>query len=78
MKWWRRVTRIPAGVVIGLVRGYQRLVSPMLGPSCRFYPTCSQYLILAVRKYGVIIGCLKGIWRICRCHPWHPGGHDLP
>ncbi len=61
-----------------LVRAYQLLISPLLGPHCRFQPTCSEYFILAVRKYGLIRGGLKGIWRICRCHPWSKGGYDPP
>lgn len=67
-----------AAVMIGCVRVYQVTLSPLLGPCCRFYPSCSQYFILAVRKYGPIRGLGKGVWRICRCHPWNPGGFDLP
>jgi uncharacterized protein len=70
--------RLPGLILIGLVRLYQIFLSPMLGRYCRFQPTCSQYFIEAVRKYGAIRGALKGIWRICRCNPWMPGGYDPP
>ncbi len=57
---------------------YRWTISPLLGRCCRFEPSCSQYFILAVRKYGVVVGFLKGLARILRCHPWHPGGYDPP
>ena len=60
------------------VRLYQTFISPLLGPTCRFSPTCSQYFIEAVRKYGPIRGAWRGVCRIARCHPFHPGGHDPP
>lgn len=65
-----------ARVVIVLVRGYQLLISPWLGQNCRFTPTCSEYLIEAVRRHGMVRGLWLGARRIGRCHPWHPGGHD--
>lgn len=65
-------------LLIKLVRGYQLGLSPFLGNNCRFYPTCSEYFIRAVRKYGPIRGSLKGLARIGRCHPFHPGGVDEP
>ncbi len=74
----RLLVRLPAFALILLVRLYQGLLSPLLGQHCRFQPTCSAYFIEAVRKYGAIRGSLKGIWRICRCHPFHPGGYDPP
>ncbi len=70
--------RLPSLVLIGLTRGYQLLVSPLLGRHCRFEPTCSQYFIEAVRKYGALRGAWRGVLRILRCHPWHPGGDDPP
>jgi len=70
--------RLPAAALVAVVRVYQWLVSPILGPHCRFEPTCSAYFIEAVRKYGAIRGTWRGILRICRCHPWHPGGYDPP
>ena len=64
-------------VILG-VRGYQLLISPWLGQNCRFVPSCSAYMIEAVEKYGVIRGVWKGLRRIGRCHPLHPGGFDPP
>ena len=67
---------LPALLLIGGVRLYQIFLSPIFGRQCRFWPTCSQYFIDAVRKYGAVRGSIKGTLRICRCHPWHPGGVD--
>lgn len=67
-----------ARVVVAVLRFYQRGISPMLGNNCRFQPTCSQYAIEAIEKYGVLRGCWRGVKRICRCHPYHPGGFDPP
>lgn len=64
--------------LIACVRFYQRWISPCLPKMCRFEPSCSQYFIEAVQKYGPIKGTLKGIWRILRCNPWNPGGYDPP
>jgi putative membrane protein insertion efficiency factor len=74
----RWIVNAPAFMLVTLVRLYQWLLSPLLGQRCRFYPSCSEYFIGAVRKYGAISGTLRGIWRICRCHPFHPGGYDPP
>jgi putative membrane protein insertion efficiency factor len=54
------------------------VLSPIFGRQCRFYPSCSNYFIGAVKKHGPWKGCLKGLWRICRCHPFNPGGIDPP
>ena len=62
--------------LILVVRLYQLLLSPLLGGRCRYMPTCSEYFIEAVRRRGVIVGALKGLWRILRCHPWAKGGYD--
>jgi putative membrane protein insertion efficiency factor len=67
-----------ATLLICLVRFYQIVLSPLLPPACRYEPSCSQYFILAVRKFGPVRGGWKGVCRICRCHPWHPGGYDPP
>jgi hypothetical protein len=75
---WRKLGNLPASLIIGAVRGYQMTLSPIIGRQCRFHPTCSNYMILAVRKHGVVIGVCKGIWRICRCHPFNAGGIDYP
>ena len=63
-------------VLIFMVRGYQLCISPFLRPACRFTPTCSEYFIQAVSKYGPLKGSWLGIKRICRCHPGNPGGYD--
>jgi putative membrane protein insertion efficiency factor len=75
---WQILQRFPANMLIMAVRFYQVTLSPMLGPTCRFQPTCSAYFIEAVNKYGVIVGSAKGVWRILRCHPFNEGGHDPP
>lgn len=64
--------------LIGLVRVYQVTLGPILGGRCRFQPSCSYYFIGAVKKHGPIRGAWKGLLRICRCHPFHPGGYDPP
>ncbi len=56
---------------------YQRTVSPLLGPNCRYYPSCSQYAREAVLKHGVLSGLALAARRLARCHPWNPGGIDL-
>ena len=61
---------------IGLIRFYQLFISPLFPPTCRFYPTCSQYAIEAIQKKGVLRGILLAIKRIAKCHPFHPGGYD--
>ena len=63
-------------LIIAIVRVYQLCLSPLLGPKCRFQPSCSQYVIDAVRKYGPVTGAWRGAKRICRCHPWNEGGYD--
>lgn len=74
----RHLRRLPALALIGLVRLYQWTLSPFLGGQCRFEPSCSRYFIEAVEKYGALRGALKGVGRILRCHPFHPGGYDPP
>lgn len=63
-------------LLILLIRAYQYLISPLLGPHCRFYPTCSCYAHTAVERHGVIRGSWLALSRISKCHPWHPGGED--
>jgi uncharacterized protein len=72
------IGRIVSGCVIGLVRCYQKVIRPVLPPTCIYQPGCSEYMILAVRKYGPLKGVGKGLWRICRCHPFAKGGQDDP
>jgi putative membrane protein insertion efficiency factor len=64
-------------LLLGLIAGYRYLLSPLLGPSCRFYPTCSSYAAEAIEKHGAWKGSWLAIKRIAKCHPWHPGGVDL-
>lgn len=70
--------RLPSRILIGLVRVYQYTLSPFIGRQCRFTPTCSNYFIGAVEKHGAVRGAWRGLLRICRCHPFHPGGYDPP
>lgn len=58
------------------IRFYQKWISPALPPSCRFYPSCSEYACQAIEKYGVVRGGWLGLRRISRCHPFNPGGFD--
>jgi hypothetical protein len=66
----------PRDLLVGLIRIYQKLVSPNLGANCRYRPTCSQYTVEAIDRFGVIRGGLLGVKRIGRCHPLRPGGYD--
>ena len=75
---WAAFVSLPSWLLIGGVRLYQIFLSPIFGQQCRFRPTCSHYFIESVQKYGAIRGSLKGVWRICRCHPWNRGGYDPP
>ena len=63
-------------VLLALLRTYQYAISPFLGRRCRYYPSCSEYAVEAVEKHGAIKGGWLGVKRVCRCHPWHPGGYD--
>jgi putative membrane protein insertion efficiency factor len=63
-------------LLVWLLRGYQLLLSPMLGQNCRFYPSCSNYAIEALRTHGAARGSLLAARRVCRCHPWNAGGVD--
>jgi putative membrane protein insertion efficiency factor len=63
-------------IMIALVRGYQLLISPLMGNNCRFQPTCSHYMIESISRFGMIRGTWLGLRRISRCHPWHEGGLD--
>ena len=63
-------------LIVGLIRGYQYFISPLLPPSCRFEPTCSHYAMTALRRHGVVFGLVLATWRILRCNPYCPGGVD--
>ena len=75
---WATLVGLPSWLLIAAVRLYQIFLSPVLGRQCRFTPTCSRYFILAVQKYGAVRGAWRGVLRICRCQPFHPGGYDPP
>ncbi|MGH7522740.1 MAG: membrane protein insertion efficiency factor YidD [Gemmatimonadales bacterium] len=59
-----------------LIRGYQRFISPLFPPSCRFTPSCSQYALEAVERHGALRGTWLAVRRVARCHPWNAGGYD--
>ncbi|MGI6345431.1 MAG: membrane protein insertion efficiency factor YidD [Bacillota bacterium] len=70
------MSKLAVKLAVFLIRVYRRWISPLLGPSCRFYPTCSEYMIQALEKYGFFRGGWLGVRRILRCHPFSPGGYD--
>ena len=63
-------------VLVLPIRAYQRLISPLLGDRCRFYPSCSEYAAQAITEHGPIKGLYLAVRRLLRCHPWNPGGFD--
>lgn len=74
--WDMTVGRLLSLVLVGGIRGYQRFISPLRGPTCRYYPTCSAYALGAVRTHGPVKGFLLAVGRLARCNPWSPGGID--
>lgn len=67
-----------ARILIAFVRLYQVLVSPLLGRVCRFEPSCSRYAVACLEGHGALRGSLLSVKRLCKCHPFHPGGYDPP
>ncbi|NIN36046.1 MAG: membrane protein insertion efficiency factor YidD [Gammaproteobacteria bacterium] len=63
-------------ILLPIIRLYRYLISPMFGPCCRFYPSCSAYAEEAISRYGLVKGGMMSVKRICRCHPYRPGGYD--
>jgi uncharacterized protein len=77
MRRWLWLAGAPARVLLlGLLKGYRRLVAPALGQRCRFYPSCSEYAAVAVRTHGALKGSLLVMWRVLRCSPLSAGGPD--
>ena len=72
----RAAASVPRQLLVALIRGYQRVLSPALPPSCRFHPSCSQYALEAVSRHGALRGAWLAARRLARCHPFHPGGFD--
>lgn len=68
--------KLIGAALITVIRFYKRFISPALPPTCRFYPSCSQYAVEAIQKYGPIKGGLMSVWRLLRCHPFCKGGYD--
>ena len=75
MRWPGRAA---GACLIGVIRLYQVTLSPLLGPACRFEPSCSRYMVESIKKYGAWNGLGRGMRRVSRCHPWNPGGYDPP
>jgi putative membrane protein insertion efficiency factor len=65
-------------LLLGFIRFYQRVISPLLAPACRFEPSCSRYAAACVEQHGALRGSLLSVVRLCKCHPFHPGGFDPP
>ncbi len=74
----RQIAKLPQLLLVAIVRFYQLFISPMLGPHCRFQPTCSEYFLRSVQRRGAVVGTWYGMRRILKCHPWCPGGYDPP
>lgn len=72
--------RMPSGLLtaalLACIALYRKWISPLLGPNCRFHPTCSAYAAEAIRRYGPLVGTARALGRIARCHPFHEGGYD--
>jgi putative membrane protein insertion efficiency factor len=73
MRFWSIVDAAAVKILGAVVRAYQWTLSPLLGRQCRFVPSCSNYFLEAIAKYGSIVGTYRGVKRICRCHPWYRG-----
>lgn len=70
------LNKVVVGLMLAALRAYRLVISPLLGPKCRFEPSCSQYMMDAIKLYGPFRGTWRGCRRIIRCHPWNPGGWD--
>ncbi|MDF2145101.1 membrane protein insertion efficiency factor YidD [Knoellia sp. p5-6-4] len=72
----KTLQKVLAAPLVGLILFYQRVISPMTPPTCRYYPSCSQYALTAIRRFGPLKGTWLAVRRLLRCHPWTPGGVD--
>ena len=72
----RWIVRLPSLLLLGLLWLYQNLVSPLTPPSCKYYPSCSSYAVIALRRHGAVRGTWLAVRRVLRCHPWAAGGVD--
>jgi putative membrane protein insertion efficiency factor len=70
------IRALPSRALIGLVRAYQVTISPLTGPRCKYYPSCSRYAVEALRMHGALRGLRLAAWRLLRCNPWSDGGVD--
>jgi len=73
---WSYIKSGPKWAAMLLIRGYQKFISPLTPPSCRFQPTCSSYALTSIERYGLFKGGWLATKRIAKCHPFHPGGYD--
>ncbi|WNB85589.1 membrane protein insertion efficiency factor YidD [Cellulomonas sp. ATA003] len=73
---WAGLRDLPRRAVVAVLRAYQQVVSPLYGPTCRFYPSCSQYAVIAIGRHGIVRGGGLAAWRLLRCNPWNAGGVD--
>jgi len=72
------IVSLPARLAILILKTYRRWISPILWPACRFYPTCSVYAMEVISSFGLVKGGFLALKRLAKCHPFHPGGVDLP
>ncbi|MGH2857664.1 MAG: membrane protein insertion efficiency factor YidD [Solirubrobacteraceae bacterium] len=72
----RWASRLPRRAAVLPIRGYQLLLSPLVGERCKYYPSCSEYAVQAVRRFGILRGLVLAGWRLLRCNPWSRGGFD--
>jgi putative membrane protein insertion efficiency factor len=70
------LSRLPRRLLVLPIRLYQRLFSPLLGQRCRYYPSCSEYAVQAIQRFGILRGAVLAGWRLLRCNPWSRGGFD--
>jgi putative membrane protein insertion efficiency factor len=73
---WQRHAGVTSLALRSAVRAYQLLISPLLPPSCRYLPTCSEYAVEAIERHGALRGTAFALWRLARCHPWGGKGYD--